>query len=280
MGKVRSFLTRMGEEPPFRLFTKAIVKRSPVSIRTKARWDVVARPHYLVGVLEAADEALREGVKEISVFEFGVAGGNGLLALGQYSEAIQRETGIKIAVYGFDSGKGLVELSGDYRDHPDQWQSGDYPMDEAALRKRLVPNTTLIVGNISETVPKHLPKISEPIGFISVDVDTYSATREVLKLFRLPQVRKLRLVVMYFDDVDLIFNHNFAGELLAINEFNDSDGGVKIDPWRGVGKHRPFPDSPWLRRMFIAHDLKAISNFRADRKSKLIGIDDQTGATG
>ncbi len=91
----------------------------------------------------------------------------------------------------------------------------------------------------------------------------------------------LRRVYMYCDDVDLPFTHCFAGELLAISEFNCSNAAVKIDHWRGISKMRPFPEAGWLNRMFIAHDLEAISKApMGGRKAKIIGVDDATGATG
>jgi len=101
------------EEPPFRLVTRAIIKRTPTSARTKARWDAVARPNYLAGILGGADQAKREGASKISVIEFGVAGGNGLVLMQEYAAAVERETGIGIAVYGFDAGGGLPALCGD-----------------------------------------------------------------------------------------------------------------------------------------------------------------------
>lgn len=280
MSKLGVAFARLSEEPPFRLITKAIVKRLPVSIRTKARWDTDPRPQYLAGVLAAADEAKQEGVGEISVFEFGVAGGNGLLALGDVAVAVEAETGVKIAVYGFDTGSGLPALTGDYRDYPDHWQPGDYPMDEAALRRRLRSNTELVIGNVRDTVPQVLPGIPQPTGFVAVDVDIYSSTCDVLRIFSNGGRKMLRRVFMYCDDVDLMFTHRFAGELLAIEEFNKSDVGVKIDCWRGIAKQRPFPEAAWLNRMYIAHDVDAISKVRPQRKAKLITVDQEVGATG
>jgi hypothetical protein len=233
-----------------------------------------------MAVLAAVEEALQEGVKEISVFEFGVAGGNGLLALADTASTVERELGVRIAVYGFDTGSGLPELTGDYRDYPDHWQAGDYPMDERALRKRLPSNTSLILGNIRDTLPKVLASVSEPVGFVAVDVDIYSSTTHVLEMFLNRNRRMLRRVYMYFDDVDLPFTHRFAGELLAIDEFNSRSTGVKIDEWRGITKLRPFPEAAWLKRMYIAHDLEAISQFRKARDPIMIGIDDEKGATG
>ncbi len=72
----------------------------------KTRWDVAPRPQYLCGLLAAADEAIQENVREISAFEFGVAGGNGLLALSASGRAVEAETGVKTSVYGFDTGPG------------------------------------------------------------------------------------------------------------------------------------------------------------------------------
>jgi len=69
----------------------------------------------------------------------------------------------------------------------------------------------------------------------------------------------LRRVPMYFDDVDFIFNHRFAGELLAIDEFNQANPLLKIDRWRGVRKGRVFVTQSWLDRMYVAHDLAAIN---------------------
>ena len=267
-------LERLAEEPPFRLFARAIIKRTPTNIRTKARWDAVARPHYLAGVLGGADQAKREGVSEISVMEFGVAGGNGLVALQEYAAVVERETGVRIAVYGFDAGGGLPSLCGDYRDHPDQWRPSDYRMDEQALRRRLTDRTSLIIGDIKTTLPDFVAqRKAPPVGFVSVDVDLYSSTVDTLKIFTLPGKRMLRRVPMYFDDTDFVFNHRFAGEFLAIEEFNRAQDRVKIDIWRGIWKHRPFSESPWLRNMYMAHDLEAISGVSLDRSPAPLGLD-------
>jgi len=265
---------RISEEPPFRLATRAVIKRTPMSMRTKARWDAVARPNYLAGVLGGADQAKREGVSKISVYEFGVAGGNGLVALEEYAAAVEKETGVAISVYGFDAGSGLPALCGDYRDHPDQWRPSDYQMDEQALRQRLSERTTLIIGDIKKTLPEFVAKrIAPPVGFVSVDVDLYSSTVDTLKIFTLPGKSMLRRVPMYFDDTDFVFNHRFAGEFLAMDEFNESQDGVRIDIWRGLWKHRPFPESSWLKNMYMAHDIRAISGVSLERNPAILRLD-------
>jgi hypothetical protein len=81
---------------------------------------------------------------------------------------------------------------------------------------------------------------------------------DALQIFSSVRRRMLRRTPLYFDDIDLVFNHRFAGELLAIDEFNQNNSDVKIDRWRGIRKHRPFPEATWLDKMYIAHDLKAI----------------------
>lgn len=261
-------IRRLAAEPPLRVFTQLAVHVLPGSIRRKAAWDVVARPEYLVGVLEGADLASRDGVAEICVIEFGVAGGSGLVAMQSYAERVERETGVRIKVYGFDTGTGLPEHCGDYRDHPDSWKSGDYVMDHEDLRPLLQPRTELVLGNISETVPRFLTKIQKvPIGFVSVDVDFYSSSTAALKVLSLPGKNMLRRVPMAFDDVDSPANHKFAGELLAIREFNQQDSPVKIDRWRGLRSNRPFFEAPWLKNMYMAHDLEAISKTALRRQS-------------
>ena len=63
-------LSRLLEEPPFRLLSYFLIKRLAKSIRTINRWGAVARPNYLAGLLAAAELAKADGVKEISAIEF------------------------------------------------------------------------------------------------------------------------------------------------------------------------------------------------------------------
>ena len=98
------------------------------------------RPAYLVGIHQAARRAIKEGVRAISAIEFGVAGGNGLLAIEREAGAVEAELGVSIRVFGFDNGPaGLPAFIGDHRDHPDKWRPGDFPMDEARLRAEARP---------------------------------------------------------------------------------------------------------------------------------------------
>jgi hypothetical protein len=261
----RTKLGKFIREPPIRLLFKALYGVLPVSIETRALWDISSRPypHYLNGVLLAAQQAVRQNVEEISVVEFGVAGGNGLVALQEEAAAVERETGVRIKVFGFDNGPmGLPSFIGDHRDHPDAWNPGDYPMDEVKLRARLAPRTTLILGNVRDTVPAFVNEgRAPPIGFMSVDVDLYSSTIRALDILSLPRARMLHRVFIYFDDIELTFCHRFAGELLAIDEFNQANEKIKIDRLRGFASDRPFPEKQYLKMMYVAHDLRAISSY-------------------
>lgn len=259
-------LVRLAMEPPLRQIVRTVLKLLPASVETRARWDLSRRPAYLLGVLTAALQARCQRLPEISVIEFGVAGGAGLLALQDEARAVEEETGIGIKVYGFDRGGGLPELIGDYRDHPNRWRAGDFPMDEAALRTQLTDRTTLVLGDVADTISGLFRELRAPtVGFIAIDLDLYSSTRDALRLFTAPGRRMLWHVPMYLDDIDSICTHRFAGELLAIDEFNAHSSAVKIDRWYGVKYHRPFPERAFLEKLYVAHDLRALSKAVVER---------------
>jgi hypothetical protein len=254
-------LKRLAMEPPLRLFVRGMLRNLPVSVSTRALWDLSERPHYLLGVFFGARRAILEQVSEISVIEFGVAGGVGLLVLEREAARVEKELGVTIKVYGFDNGpEGLPTFIGDHRDHPDKWRPGDFPMQEALLRARLSARTSLIIGNVARTVPEFYkdPRVP-PIGFIAFDLDLYSSTTHALRILSVPERRMLDHVPVYFDDTEHSISHRFAGELLAIDEFNATNTHVKIDRWRGLKNGRPFPETSFLQRMYMAHDLEAIS---------------------
>jgi hypothetical protein len=251
-------------EPPLRSLIWILLFLLPVTVRWKAHWGAAPMAQYLVGVLAAADHARRQGVEAISVIEFGVATGAGLRLLERHAAAVERATGVRIAVYGFDTGSGLPTLIGDYRDHPDTWRPGDYSMAGSGLAETLTSRTTLVLGDVAATVPRFVAEgAAPPIGFIAFDLDLYSSTREALKVLALSGKRTLSRVFLYFDDICNTASHSYAGERLAIREFNDANASVKIDRWYDVDLWRPFADrQPRLRQMFIAHDLEAISRSR------------------
>ena len=76
----------------------------------KALWDTVDMPQYLFEVLYAAEQGRREEHSAISAIEFGVAEGYGLLTLQNHAAGVERHTGIRVCVYGFDTGTRLLEV--------------------------------------------------------------------------------------------------------------------------------------------------------------------------
>src|SRR5262249_14766004 len=126
--------------------------------------------------------------------------------------------------------------------------------------------TSLILGDVAETVPRFFddPDIP-PIGFVAFDLDLYSSTASALRILALPGRRTLDHVALYFDDVANSISHRYAGELLAIDEFNRDHEHVKIDRWRGVANDRPFPEASYLGKMYMAHDLRAVAARSLDR---------------
>ncbi len=263
------FLLRMLEEQPFRLMVRTMIKRLPVSIRTAERWDAVDRPHYLCGLLAAADLARSSGIDSIYAIEFGVARGKGLLAMQEYARIVAQETGVSFKVAGFDTGCGLPPTQGDYREHPDKWAGGDYPMDQEWLRPRLLAGTELVLGDVRDTVPEFVRRQSCPIGFVAMDLDLYSSTKQALQILCSPNSRMLRRVFLYFDDIFLPEHHRFAGERLAIEEFNRENQMVKIDHWYSL-HDRIFRDYRWIQQMYVAHDLAAINDYCAEREAQVL----------
>jgi hypothetical protein len=255
-------LTRLVKEPPFRLLGKAAARHMPCSIRTKCFWDAMPRNNYLMGILAAADQAKSEGVSAITVIEFGVAAGNGLIAMQRFAESVERETGVRIFVIGFDSGCGLPPGTADYRDHPDEWKGGDFPMDVSWLRSQLGKRTELILGDVAETTPAFVP--GAPIGFVSFDLDLYSSTKHAMQVLRTDTLNR---VFMYFDDIRWTICHRRAGEWLALSEFNEENATLFIDQWHGISRSRPFPEADWLDCMFICHKLEAISSVSLKRQA-------------
>ena len=72
-----------------------------------------------------------------------------------------------------------------------------------------------------------------PLGFAAFDLDYYSSTKRALQLMSDPDPSKyLFLPFLYFDDIVLPSYSDWAGELLAINEFNAEHELRKIQQYR------------------------------------------------
>jgi len=225
------------------------------SVELRTRYGAWRRPPYAYGTYHAAQQAKLLGIPGISVVEFGVAGGNGLLALERIGHEIANYFGIRISVFGLDSARGMPEAT-DYRDLPYIWGRGFYDMDVAQLKARLRPETQLILGDVRETV-QHLSNVRDPIAFVSFDLDYYSSTRAALSIFDLRGSLRLPRVYCYFDDIiypELACHNEWTGELCAIREFNEQRSNIKLSPLHHLRWMRPHPES-WNEQMYVLHDF-------------------------
>ena len=149
----------------------------------------------------------------------------------------------------------------DYRDHPESYLTGDYPVPEKeGLLAALPANAKIYYGPIEETLKQAESEIKSVIGFISVDVDYFSSTKQSLEILKWKSERYLSSVPMYFDDVDWLDHNKFCGELLAIEDFNENNELRKITPMNYLPKYRIFKNAYWHGQIFYAHILD--HNFR------------------
>ena len=215
----------------------------------------LVRPNYTWAVLHSAYLAKSLGIPRISVIEFGVAGGNGLVALEEVAARVEPMFGVKIDVIGFDTGEGLPRVL-DYRDMPNIYTPGTYKMDADGLKKRL-KRARLVLGNVADTLQDFLASKPAPIGFISVDVDLYTSTVDALKVLDADESLLLPRVHCYFDDIMGCSCAEFLGERLAVNEFNEAHPDSKISPIFGLWNYVPkrHANDLWVHMIYMAHLL-------------------------
>ncbi|HUO15620.1 MAG TPA: hypothetical protein VMX38_11590 [Verrucomicrobiae bacterium] len=221
----------------------------------RTRYGAWSRPQYAYGVFHAAQQAKLLGLGGISAIEFGVAEGDGLLALENIALEVARHFGIRISVFGFDTGEGMPDAA-DFRDLPYVWAKGFYRMDQARLKERLGPATQLVIGDVRETV-QSLLRIADPIGFVAFDLDYYSSTTQALAAFDLPHPTRLPRVYCYFDDIvypEFACHNPWTGELCAIREFNEQRTDVKLCPLHLLRWMRVHPE-PWNDQIYVLHDF-------------------------
>ena len=224
--------------------------------RSKVDFDLVIRPQYAFPILRAADLAREWGYDKLTLLEFGVASGTGLLNICHIAERVTRETGVQFRIVGFDTGAGMPPPV-DYRDLPEIYQEGDYPMDVERLKAALPANCELVLGPVAETLPEFLKTVTAdaPIGFASIDVDYYSSAKESLEIFRAAPEKYLPLVPIYLDDIGDITINPWVGEALAVNEFNTENTLRKISPWTMLRARRICKNAKWIEHIFGVHVL-------------------------
>ena len=221
------------------------------------------RPKYAWGVIQAANLAHALDVKRISVAEFGVAGGNGLLSLEAIAKQVAVTYGLSIDVYGFDTGRGLPRPE-DYRDLPNIFSPGTLAMDVDKLRQRL-ESATLVLGLVEETIKEFVQSDAAPLAFMAIDLDYYSSTTHALEVLNANEDILLPRIHCYFDDILGITCGDHNGERLAISEFNSAHADRKISPIYGLRFYlpKPYADQMWSEKYFMAHifDHKRYGDF-------------------
>jgi hypothetical protein len=225
------------------------------SAALRTEYDIWQRPQYAYGIISAVSLAQSLGLNSLSVIEFGVAGGNGLLEMERIARQVQHDFDVHIAVFGFDSGTGMPAPQ-DYRDLPYVWEQGFYAMEPGKLRSRL-DTAELILGEVSETIPAFLARRVPPIGFIAFDLDYYSSTKKAFQVFRGAEETRLPRISCYFDDViwpERACHNEFVGELCAIREFNDEHDKQKIAKHANLAWMRRH-HAQWNEQIYVYHDF-------------------------
>lgn len=237
-----------------------------VPYETAIRRDYLERSHYAYCCLHSALLAKKLGIKEISAIEFGVAKGNGLLALEKICSDVTQITGIKFQIYGFDTGKGLPEPKS-YKDLPYAWRLGDFAMDRYKLQQKLSA-AKLILGDVKETVNEFIKKYNPaPIGCMFHDLDFYSSTKDSFAFINQSNTSYfLPRVFNYFDDIlgnELELYSEFTGERLAIEEFNSENSVIKFAELKYL--------LSYSRTNMWYHQLRALHFFEHALYNKYVG---------
>ena len=122
-----------------------------------------------------------------------------------------------------------------------------------ASRQRHDPAVVLPVPE--ETIDPFVASLTpdSPLGFATLDVDYYSSSTHALRLFLGDARCYLPTVPVYVDDVHERTHTRFAGELLAIGEFNEENALRKLDVDRSLSYSRVFKHAEWLQHMYLLH---------------------------
>lgn len=215
----------------------------------------VLRPNYTWSMLHVGNIARTLGYEAFSAVEFGVAGGNGLVAMEAAAEAVEELLGPRVEVHGFDTGTGLPPPV-DHRDAPYVQAEGEFEMDEPRLRARL-RRAELHLGLVRDTIDSFVHSGPAPVGFISFDLDLYSSTMDAFKLLDASPDVLLPRPLAYFDDLIGYPWGDSNGERLAIREFNAAHTQRTIDQLHGLRYMLPQSQfhAQWTEAMYLVHAL-------------------------
>ena len=236
---------------------RKLVRRFPVgSYEARLRSGALDRPWYAWCMYQAALEARVLGHTAVTIIEFGVAGGSGLLCLCKHRDEIQELINVAIRIVGFDSGQGLP-ASQDPRDLLYCWPAGSFEMDRAKLERRIAGRAELIIGDVFETVPAWSASQDAPLGAVILDLDLYSSTSAALGVLTTRNV--LPRVWCYMDDIFGGPENAYAdniGARAAVRDFNARpERAVCKDYLSQAYTFAGLESELWHQQIFLYHRL-------------------------
>jgi hypothetical protein len=250
----RLFFERLTE--PLHLNVLSLGVAALGSFRTNVKWDLVVRQHNAFAILKAADAAKNLGLKTVSVAEFGVATGSGLMNMAEIAARVTEATGVEVKLYGFDTGEGMPPAR-DYRDHPDMYGAGDFRMDVERLKAKLPANCHLRLGPVADTVGAFLESLpeSEPLGYAVIDVDYYYSAVDAFRIFGGRPTQYLPMGMVFLDDMWCERHNSACGERLALAEWNADHPMRLVERHPFLEQGRIFRRAKWLGQMHFLHVL-------------------------
>ena len=245
---------------PFRklitIFIHFLKLNKVIPYEIRLNYDLVARPWYGYSIFTAAKMAKALDYKSMSILEFGVAGGNGLINIEKHIDEIKKIVNIDFEVYGFDLEQGLPKPESK-KDLSYHWQEGFFKMKRVELEKKL-KISKLVLGDVKNTCPTFFFFFKPAtIGCIFIDLDYYSSTVNALKILNGPDNFFLPRLLFYFDAImgseNELYNE-FSGELAAINDFNLTHENKKISKLRCLFE-RKFR-AGWNEMVYSYHNFQ------------------------
>jgi hypothetical protein len=94
-----------------------------------------------------------------------------------------------------------------------------------------------------------------PLGFVSLDADYYSSSKTALRIFKTFPDKYLPLTILYIDDIADDTSNPWAGEYLAVQEFNEENELRKVTPFNMLRSQRMLKNGRWIDHLYALHVL-------------------------
>ena len=221
---------------------------------------LIPRPHYALGLILSAEQAINLGYKSIKVIELGCFNFDGIIDLEHYASDIKKFINIDIQIYGFTLKSGLPKTNQNSFDRLYRWSPDEFGYSKKQNYKN-IKKSKIYFGNIKDTIPKFKKdikkKITEsPIGFIIFDLDFYTSTKKALSLLKMNENSYIPRPYLYFDDHS--FSSKYEGERKAIMEFNSKEKNKISD----IGEFAEQLSILWSKWIYLGKRFKQICFFK------------------